>query len=69
MHVKALRTDINELNESQKTIEGKLGDMLDAQELSNALLEKANESSKDLAGNIEYIKDIKYREYYGIEHL
>ena len=69
LQVKALRADINELNESQRAIEGKLGDMLDAQELSNVLLEKANESSKDLAKNIEYIKDIKYREYYGIEHL
>ena len=69
LQVKALRADINELSESQRAIEGKLGDLLDAQELSNALLEKANESSKDLAENIEYIKDIKYREYYGIEHL
>ena len=69
LQVKTLRADINELNESQRAIEGKLGDMLDAQELSNALLEKANESSKDLAENIEYIKGIKYREYYGIEHL
>ena len=69
LQVTALRADLNELNESQKAIEGKLGDMLDAQELSNALLEKANESSEELAENIEYIKDIKYREYYGIEHL
>ena len=69
LQVRSLRADINELNKGQRTIAEKLGDMLDAQELSNALLERASESSKDLAKNIEYIKDIKYREYYGIEHL
>ena len=69
LQVTALRADISELDQTQKDIRGKLGDMLDAQELSNALLEKSNVSSERLAEDVARMRQLREREYYGTDLL
>ena len=54
--ITGLRSDITELNQTQRDLSGKLDDMVDAQELSNALLKKANVSSEKLAEDVSRIR-------------
>ena len=50
-----------------REMSGKFDAMLDAQELQNALLEKANVSSTQLAHDAARIRELKDWEYYGIK--
>ena len=54
-----IRDDLADINESNRELSGKFNAMIDAQELSNALLQKANVSSAKLAEDIERIRYIK----------
>ena len=43
-----------------------LSSLIEAQKVSNALLEKANESSKDLAKDVKRIKNVQEYDFYNL---
>ena len=64
--LRSINMQIEAQERSAREISNKFDDMLDAQKLSNALQEKANISSVQLADDISRIRELKNWEYYGI---
>lgn len=63
-----LRSEIYEMNQTNRELANglttKFDDLISAQELSNALLKKANVSSEDLAEDVRRMRLIRDEEYY-----
>lgn len=60
-----IHDDFVSLGEDQRRTQESLNELVSAQELSNALKEKANVSSAQLAEDIRRLRELKDYEYYG----
>ena len=61
-----IRYDLADINQSNREMSAKLDTMIDSQELSNALLKKADVSSEKLADSVSRIRQLKDYEHFGI---
>ena len=61
-----IRYDLADINQSNREMSAKLDTMIDSQELSNALLKKADVSSEKLAESVSRIRQLKDYEHFGI---
>ena len=64
--LKAIKAEFSELSENQRIMTEELSSLIEAQKVSNALLEKANESSKDLAKDVKRIKNVQEYDFYNL---
>ena len=62
--ISELNENMSALNSSQMAIGRSLGELVNAQELSNALLKKANVSSEQLANDVNRLRRISDEAYY-----
>lgn len=62
--ISLINSNLSEMNESNKELSEKFDDLVNAQELGNALLKKANVSSEQLAQDVRRMRVIRDEEYY-----
>ena len=60
-----MRREMSELNQTNITLSSKFDNFIDAQKLTNALLDKANVSSEQLANDVKRMRNIHEAEHYG----
>ena len=59
-----LRSDVSDMNQTNLELSEKFDDLVNSQELSNALLKKANVSSEKLAEDVRRMRVLRDEEYY-----
>lgn len=60
-----IQYEISELNQTNTELSAKFEELIDAQKLNNALLDKANVSSEQLADDVRRMRRVTDAEYYG----